>query len=47
MQCMKEEIKYAEGYQLYKRLNWVKGYELLPEDTFELPTQIVPTTERN
>ena len=47
IQCMKEEIKYAEGYQLYKRLNWVKGYELLPEDTFELPTQIVPTTERN
>ena len=47
MQCMKEEIKYAEGYQLYKRLNWVKGYELLPEDTFELPKQIVPTTVRN
>jgi LmbE family N-acetylglucosaminyl deacetylase len=47
MQCMKEEIKYAEGFQIYKRLNWVKAYELLPEDSFEVNTQIVPTTERN
>jgi LmbE family N-acetylglucosaminyl deacetylase len=47
MQCMKEEIKYAEGYKVFKRLSWVKAYELLPEDSFEVNTQIVPTTERN
>jgi len=47
MQCMKEEIKYAEGFQIYKRLSWVKAYELLPEDSFEVNTQMVPTTERN
>ena len=47
MQCMKPEIKYAEAYKLYKRVDWVKAYELLPEDVFSLPEKIVPTTERN
>lgn len=47
MQCMKPEIKYAEAFKLYKRVDWVKAYELLPEDTFSLPEKIVPTTERN
>jgi len=47
MQCMKAEIRYAEGFKLFKRIDWVKAYELLPKDEFSLPEKIVPTTERN
>ena len=47
LQCKKDEILYAEGFKLHKRFNWVKAYDLLPIEMFELPVQIVPTTERN
>lgn len=47
LQCRRQEIRYAEGFRLYKRFEWVKAYELLPHDDYELPEKIVPTTERN
>lgn len=47
MQCGKSEIKYAETFRAYKRHSWVKSYELLPKDDYELQEQIVPTMERN
>lgn len=47
MQCMRKEIRYAEAFKAVKRMEWVKAYELLPEDDYELPEKIVPTTERN
>lgn len=47
IQCGKKEIKYAEAFKLFKRFDWVKGYELLPKDEFELPERIVPTMKRN
>ena len=47
LQCRRKEIRYAECFKLYKRFEWVKAYELLPHDDYELPEKIVPTTERN
>ena len=47
IQCSKSEIIYAEAFKLYKRANWVKAYELLPDDDFNPPMQIVPTLEKN
>lgn len=47
IQCCKPEIKYAEGFTSFKRHDWVKGYDLLPKDTYELPDRVVPTTEKN
>lgn len=47
VQCGGSKIVYAEAFKLYKRANWVKAYEMLPEDDYEPPVQIVPTTERN
>lgn len=47
VQCGGTKIKYAEAFKLYKRAFWVKAYEMLPEDHYEPPIQIVPTTEKN
>ena len=47
IQCSRSDIVYAEAFKLYKRANWVKAYELLPDDNFEPPIQIVPTLEKN
>lgn len=47
MQTRRPEIRYAECFQVFKRFEWVKAFELLPHDDFELPEKIVPTTERN
>lgn len=47
IQCSKNEIVYAEAFKLHKRTNWVKAYELLPEDDFNPPIQTVPTLEKN
>lgn len=47
IQCSKSNIVYAEAFRLYKRANWVKAYEMLPDDNFEPLIQIVPTLERN
>lgn len=37
MQCNKAEIIYAEAFKLYKRIDWVNCYNLLPKDSFILP----------
>lgn len=47
MQCRRPEIKYAECFSIHKRFEWIKAYDLLPDDDYELPKKIVPTTERN
>lgn len=47
VQCGSSKIVYAEAFKLYKRANWVKAYEMLPNDNYEPPIQIVPTTEKN
>lgn len=36
MQCLKEQIRYAEAFRLYPRCGWVDAYELLPKQ--ELPS---------
>jgi len=47
IQCGNKAIMYAEGFKLHKRANWVKAYEMLPEDSYEPIIQIVPTLDKN
>lgn len=47
IQCNQKTVMYAEAFKLHKRANWVKAYEMLPQDDFQPHIQIVPMLDKN